>query len=378
MLQHLCKTLFLQERVEIEILSLIHEHTFDDITGWEPLKPRVFPIKYKNLYRYTKFGYSPEMCSWARNSEFDIVHTHGLWMYPSVVSLLLSMHNKRPYIMSVHGMLDPWALKNSRLAKKVLGALYENKHLKKATCVHALCEPEKQAIRKYGLTNPICTIPNGVSIPDNKAISLPPWQEQTVNGRKVLLFLGRIHPKKGLVNLINAWSLLLRQSSREAKEWILAIAGWDQLDHEAVIKRLVKDLEVDNSVLFLGPQFGEKKLAAYRNANAFILPSLSEGLPMTVLEAWANGLPVLMTKECNLPEGFCANAAIQIGTDIAGIGSGLQQLVSMHEDELCHLKENALRLVKENFSWQRIASDMKSVYEWMLGGGPVPSCVRTD
>jgi poly(glycerol-phosphate) alpha-glucosyltransferase len=129
------------------------------------------------------------------------------------------------------------------------------------------------------------------------------------------------------------------------------------------------------SVVFLGPQFGEAKAACYRECDAFILPSLSEGLPMVVLEAWSHGKPVLMTPECNLPEGFAANAAIRIQPSVESITQGLRELFRAPHSALCTLGTNGRKLVARKFTWPKVAADMKSVYEWVLGGGPKPGCV---
>jgi glycosyltransferase involved in cell wall biosynthesis len=130
-------------------------------------------------------------------------------------------------------------------------------------------------------------------------------------------------------------------------------------------------------VLFLGPQFGDDKAACYRNCDAFILPSLSEGLPMVVLEAWAYGKPVLMTPQCNLPEGFAANAAIRIETSVESIEQGLRELFLTPDSALRGTGERGRALVAGKFTWPKVAAEMKSVYAWALGGGPKPGCVET-
>src|SRR5207244_469476 len=129
------------------------------------------------------------------------------------------------------------------------------------------------------------------------------------------------------------------------------------------------------SLLFLGPRFGEEKATAYRNADAFVLPSLSEGLPMAVLEAWAHAKPVLMTPECNLPEGFEANAALPIGTTPEEIAAGLKVLRQMSDKDRSQMGNRGRALVATRFSWPRIGEQMRDVYEWALGGGAVPESV---
>jgi glycosyltransferase involved in cell wall biosynthesis len=206
----------------------------------------------------------------------------------------------------------------------------------------------------------------------------------------VLLYLGRLHPKKNLVTLLKAWVAVqkARVRSQKSDEWLLAIAGWDQGGHEEKLQRLATQLGIAwchitehltsnrTSLVFLGPQFGTDKDACYRACDAFVLPSLSEGLPMTVLEAWAYAKPVLMTPECNLPEGFAAEAAQRMGTTANEIATGLRQLVEMTEGER---KETGIRgrtLVAAKFSWPRIGQRMLAVYEWVLGGGTPPETVR--
>ena len=174
--------------------------------------------------------------------------------------------------MHPEGMLESWALRNGRWKKRIAALLYENEHLRGAACLRALSDAEAQSIRSYGLRNPICVIPNGVDLPDlreSNANSHPANQ-------KTLLYLGRLHPKKNISNLIRAWNETFNSQRGSADRWILAIAGWNQGGYESELKRIA----AGNSVIFLGPQFGSRKSECYRACDAFILPSLSEGLPM--------------------------------------------------------------------------------------------------
>lgn len=181
-----------------------------------------------------------------------------------------------------------------------------------------------------------------------------------------------------MANLIRAWKQTLNSHPSARDDWILAIAGWDQAGYGRELKRLNSDYGLAASVRFLGPLFGQEKDAAYRACNAFTLPSLSEGLPMAVLEAWAYAKPVLMTAECNLPEGFAAGAAVQIGTTAAEIAAGLNQLTEMSDSERTVMGSRGHALVVIKFSWARISEQMRSVHEWVLGGGPRPEAVRVD
>jgi glycosyltransferase involved in cell wall biosynthesis len=272
--------------------------------------------------------------------------------------------------VSPHGMLDPWALAVSSWKKKLAGAAFQNAHLHDAKCLHALCASEAESIRAYGLTNPICVIPNGIALPGPERHDAP-WSGQIPDSAKVLLYLGRLHPKKGLPNLIRAWAAV------SDPDWHLVIAGWDQGAHERELQTLAREVRA-SGIHFIGPQFNAAKSAAYQNADAFILPSLSEGLPMVILEAWAYGKPVLMTNACNLPEGFEHRAALRITAEVEGIAQGLRGLMDLPPEELSATGARGRSLVEQRFSWPKVAADLRTVYEWILQRGPRPECVRPE
>jgi poly(glycerol-phosphate) alpha-glucosyltransferase len=387
----------IQAGVDVEVIGMLDEFTAADIGSWSPARA----ISCQTLWPEA-FGYSPDFMRELIAYKPDLTHTHGLWQYPSVATNNYCRATKSPYVISPHGMLDPWALRNSRWKKSAAYALYEGTHLRGAACLRALCESEAQTMRQIGLKNPICVIPNGIDPPkDGKhpptqsygatgrsEIGKPPWAACVEQERKVLLYLGRIHPKKGLANLLHAWKATLN-SQPSTKDWVLAIAGWDQGGHELELKRLCdelglsfsdirtpnSELRTPNAVLFLGPQFGDEKAACYCHCDAFVLSSFSEGVPMVILEAWAHGRPVLMTPECNLPEGFAAGAALRIETNIESIARGLQNLFTMSAAERAQMGAHGLQLTQTRFSWPVVATELKRVYEWILGGGQSPACL---
>jgi glycosyltransferase involved in cell wall biosynthesis len=349
----------LAENNEVRVFGLEDPSAADDLATWSPLSAEAFPVQGPRA-----FGYAPALGRAVREAPLDVVHSHGLWMYPSIAA----HRSGKPCLISPHGMLDPWALALSRWKKKLAGAAFQNAHLREATCLHALCQSEADSIRAYGLRNPICVIPNGIDLPPPD-VEPASFEGSIPPDRKVLLYLGRIHPKKGLPSLIRAWPAA-------GDAWHLVIAGWDQGGHEDELKRLVGELHI-NRVHFAGPQFGAAKAAAYRRADAFILPSLSEGLPMVILEAWAHGKPVLMTDECNLPEGFAARAAIRIRPETDDLARGLRELAALPPTERDEMGKRGLHLVQERFAWPKIAESFQAVYAWSLSRGPQPACVTT-
>jgi poly(glycerol-phosphate) alpha-glucosyltransferase len=351
------------------VFGISDEKSAVDSLEWQPLPVHTFQPRFR------AWGYSDQLVPALLAADLDIVSTHGLWKYSSVASRRWHSRTARPYIVHAHGMLEAWALQNAKWKKRIAALLYQNQHLSGAACLRALCEAEAQSIRAYGMRNPICVIPNGVDLPEMVESSAPKAEKtvfQNFEGRKVLLYLGRLHPKKNVASLIRAWKQLLDSNPSIAKSWMLAIAGWG----ESAYEQKLKDMAAAASVVFVGAQFGVEKNASYRACDAFILSSLSEGLPMTVLEAWAHAKPVLMTPECNLPEGFAAEAAIQIGTSPEEIAAGLKQLIEMSGDDRRAMGDRGRTLVATKFSWPRIGEQMQSVFEWVLGDGPTPQTVR--
>jgi glycosyltransferase involved in cell wall biosynthesis len=343
------------------VFGIRDEQSAVDLQEWQPLSVQTFRPQLR------AWGYSNQLVPAMLGADLDVLSVHGLWKYCSVGSQRWHRGTDRPYIVHPHGMLDQWALRNARWKKRIAAVLYENQHLRGAACLRALSEAEARSIRSYGLRNPICVIPNGVDLPDLRESNA---KTQSENG-KTLLYLGRLHPKKNLINLIRAWNQLSNSQCAESKCWVLAIAGWDQGGYESELRRIA----AADSIVFLGSRFGAEKSQCYRTCDAFILPSLSEGLPMTVLEAWAYAKPVVMTPECNLLEGFSAGAALRVGPTPEEIADGLRSIIQMSDDGRKAMGARGRDLVTTKFSWPRIGEQMRAVYEWVVLGGAPPVTV---
>jgi len=384
------RELRLAHGVEIDIIGMEDRFSAKDALRWLPLKPRAIKVQGPGA-----LGYSRDLLP-ALDTKADLLYAATLWKYASWAALQWAERTGKPMIVAPHGSLDAWALRNAAWKKRIAAALFKNRQFKKAACLRALSTAEAASFREYELRGPITIIPNGVDLPIEGSIKYRSIDE--LAGMRKILFLGRLHPKKGLPNLIRAFknNIINRGSNQECR-WQLIVAGWDQVGHESELKSLCDELGLswsdrgissggqesqtltpESEIHFYGPAFGQQKEDLLRSSDAFILPSLSEGLPMSVLEGWAYSLPVLMTEECNMPEGFAAGAALRITTDIEGIASGLDTLFSMSEAERLAMGDCGKELVKENFTWERVASQMKEVYDWLLGGGPAPASVRLN
>ncbi|MBP1804841.1 glycosyltransferase [Rubellimicrobium aerolatum] len=354
--------------VAVEVLAGEDEFSQADRPAWEPVPVRTFRPSGPRA-----FGYLPGLAACLDAGPPDLVHLHGLWTYPSAAALRWS-RGRRRRVVSPHGMLDPWALRNSAWKKRVAGFLYEGANLRGAACLHALCQPELEAFRAHGLTGPAAIIPNGVDLSRADGTHPPPpWASRVPDGAKRLLYLGRLHPKKGLLPLVQGFG---RAAAPARSDWHLVIAGWDQGGHAAELRAQAADLGLQGRVHLVGPQFGADQRATLAAADAFVLPSLSEGLPMAVLEAWAFGRPVVMTPECNLPVGFSAGAALETRADARSLAASLDALFSLSDAERAAIGRRGRALVEERFDWRRVAADMAALYGWVLGGGPAPDFVE--
>jgi glycosyltransferase involved in cell wall biosynthesis len=297
----------------------------------------------------------------------DILHLHGIWGAASRGAWSLARSkNHRPMMISAHGMLETWALAQSRWKKRLAWKAWNGRLIRSANCLHALCDEEATSIANLLPGARICIIPNGVDLPSE----FPEVERDSE--RKIILFVGRIHPKKGLSPLIEAWA---RAPGIVADGWRLTVAGWDDGGHERALRARVDALGLGASVAFVGSVSGAGKDELFRKASAFILPSLSEGLPMSVLEAWSYGLPVLMTDECHLTSGFAEGAARRIEPTVASIVEGLEDFAARaNRGGLDSMGKRGRALVERRYSWAHIGADMADVYEWLLGGIK-PACV---
>ena len=326
-----------------------------------PIALRRHPVHEKLLMRRSR-----EMGPALTWEEADLFHSHGLWAAPSIVVPRVARRRNLPWIVSPHGMLEPWALGQGRWKKRIAFRLFENRHLEGASCLRALCLAEAESIRSLGFEQPIAVIPNGVELP---RIS----ENGSEGPRKTMLFLGRIHPKKGLEQAIQAWARLHRSGLLSG--WRFVIAGWDEDGHRSRLERLCRSQGLQDSLTFTGPVFGDEKERLFREADAFILPSFSEGLPMAVLEAWSNALPVIMTEACHLEEGFDANAALLVQPEEASLAAGIEAMLSLEETARIEMGRRGRRLVERSYSWKAVTAEMTSVYDWVVGRSAQPDCV---
>jgi glycosyltransferase involved in cell wall biosynthesis len=315
-----------------------------------------------------RFGISQEMFLWVKkiikNNKITIIHVHSLWMLPNIYPRWLLKNSSKVYsVISPRGTLSNYAMNRNYLLKKIIWTLLQKKVLEDSSCIHATAYSEYGDIRKLGFRNPVCIIPNGIDLPNIDNYS----KSKRLNR---LLFLGRLHPKKGLLNLVKAWARL------EAlyPEWELVIVGPDNGGHSKDLIDLIEKLSLKR-VLIMPPVFGDEKFKILSESDIFVMPTFSENFGMTVAEALASGTPVIATKGAPW-EGLEENSCgwwIDIG--INPLVNAMREGMDLGSDELQLMGQLGRAWMDRDYSWDAIGEEMGRVYRWISSGGPRPKSV---
>lgn len=303
----------------------------------------------------------------------DIIHDHGLWLYPNWIATKWAHHYKKPLVITPHGLLGPNHLQRSRWKKLVAWYCFDRRSVVNASCVHLFTQNEIQHIRHFGVTCPLAVIPNGVDIWDlpDKGVFANRFAQS--HGKKVLLFLARVHPIKGVFDLVDAWKII----SKRYPEWHLVIAGSPEAECVNKVEVEIEKYGLQSSATLVGPQYGQHRLEAYAAADAFVLPSYAEGFSTSILEAMACRLPVVYTDPCNFPEAAERGASIVGPTGTEALARNIERLFQLSDVERIRMGAAGRKLIQEKYTWPQVAKRMKQTYEWILGGGQPPSWIDT-
>ncbi|MDP1737475.1 MAG: glycosyltransferase [Caulobacter sp.] len=297
----------------------------------------------------------------ARHAE--ILHMHGLWLMPNIYPADAARAARKPLVISPRGMLGAPALRFSPLKKRAFWRVLQERAALSASLMHATSEAEFEDIRAYGLTNPVAIIPNGVD--------LPPVSGVTRRRSRTVLSLGRIHPKKGLDTLVRAWARL----GGRAEGWRLRIVGPSEVGHAEKLRGLASDLNLA-TVDIEGPLFGDDKLAAYRQADLFVLPTQHENFAMTVAEALAAQLPVISSKGAPWSGLERERCGWWIDHGDEPLAAALAHALALPIDELAAMGNRGRDWMEREYSWNRVGREMFEAYRWLVLKGPPPSTVR--
>lgn len=305
---------------------------------------------------------APAMKSALEQLNPDVVDVQGLWTWSSRLSLDYWRRYGKAYIITPRGMLDPWARRNSAWKKRLFSFYAESAHLRNVYCLRATAGMEAEHFRNMGLHAPIAIVPNAISVPE----LLPrPYKES-----RQVLFLSRIHPKKGIDILLNAWSKL----EERHPGWVLVIAGIDENGHEAELKSLAKRLNLKR-VSFPGPVHGAAKDALYRQSDLFVLPTYTENFGLVVAEALAQEVPVITTKNApwsGLKDNQCG---WWISLDQDKLVATMKNAMTLPREELWSMGVRGRTWIKKDFSHEKVSSMMRDVYLWCAGRSEKPEHV---
>ena len=296
------------------------------------------------------------------STDYDILHDHGIWLTSNRVVCAVAQANQLMRVVSPRGMVSRWALSNGRIKKAIAWALYQKRDLRSAHAFHATSAMEADEIRRLGLSQPIAIIPNGVDAPEQITISK--------TNSKEMLFLSRIHPKKGIENLLRAWQKTLLGS-----DWRLKIVGPSEPDYLSKLQDEANRLQVSDSIEFLGPVDDSKKWECYSQASVFVLPSHSENFGIVVAEAMAAGLPVLTTSGTPWDVIGEKNFGWFVEPTVDGIAPALLQIRDCPASTLSEIGHRAAEWANQEFAWNAIGEDMYLFYRWLIGSASKPNFV---
>lgn len=348
---------------EITIFSPFRQGEELEVVKPKGVKLRLFHQSFIDKL-WTSYSLELQRAVQEEVNNFDIIHIHEIWHYPHYIAYKAAKKAGKPYVITIHGALDPWCLDYKSFKKKIYSLLIQKRILKESSVIHAVTNEEVKQIKNFISNNNISIIPNGINPED--FINLPSRKElerlyPKLIGKKVLFFLGRIHPIKGLDLLVKVFGII----ARERDDVRLLIAGPDSDGYEAKVKQILEKERALDKVIFTGMLEGRNKLAALGGADIFILPSYSEGFSMAILEAMICKLPVIITHQCNFSEVAEVEAGIVIESDTKSLAQALSRL--LNAPHLCkEMGENGRKLVLKNFTWDKIADKMIKVYEEIL------------
>lgn len=299
------------------------------------------------------------------NSGADIIHAHGVWLPGTRIAARVARQYDIPLVVSPHGHLQPWAMAHKSWKKSLAWGAYGKRSLNLASVVQAASSDEAFEIRTLGVKSPVAVIPNVVDLPHSGVLV-----GRGGGDLRVALFLSRIHPSKGLLNLVHAWSTV------RPLGWQLIVAGSDEINHLSQVKEAVRESGLSESIRFVGAVPYESRWEWYSRADLFILPTYSENFGLTVAEALGAGVPVITTKAAPwraLEEWDCG---WWIDTGTESLAAALQVATKLEGDVRRDMGLRGRRFVMEHYSPTPVAENLQAVYGWVRRESERPAGVE--
>lgn len=317
-----------------------------------------------------KLRYSPKLLKSLRrvaSPPRTIMHVHNLWNYVPFAAYHIAKLQGIPLVVSLRGTMSDWAWSQNSLAKQVAWRLFQKAMLDSASAIHATSVEEADSVQARRVTSPVHLIPNGIDLAEFSRLSTrcDAKLKLGLDARKRhLLFLSRLHPKKGIEKLVDAWSMLHASVRRQ---WQLLIVGESKDPHYRLsLQKRVEAKRVSESISFLGHLPGAQRLEAYAAAEAFVLPSYSENFGIVVLEALAAGLPIITTTGTPWREVEERGAGYYIEARRDALLNAMLSI--MINDDLRERMSIEARVIAQRYSWKRIGESFDALYKFVLTG----------
>lgn len=293
----------------------------------------------------------------------DIVHIHGIWNLGLHRCAVICRRWNIPYVIAPRGMLEPWSLQQKRFKKRIARYLYQDKDLKYAAALHATAESEARQFGKLGFMNPVIVSPNGVNVPKTL--------DRTAHQDRSILFVSRMHPKKGVLELVEAFALCAT-CSPQLKDWHVELVYTTnsdlEIEYEAKVKSRVDELGFDDKFIFTGSLDDDAKWQAYARADLFVLPTYSENFGIVVAEALWASVPVVTTKGTPWNELDTEKCGKWIDIGVEPLAEALKEMIAMSDDARRQMGAKGRKLVEGKYTWGAVVKAMVKGYEDILNG----------
>ena len=295
-----------------------------------------------------------------------LIHDHGIWSPANHFVAMTARRFQIPLVIHTRGMLEPWALDYRAWKKRLAMSLYQRRDLEFAALLFVTAEQEAENVRRLGLKQPLAVTPNGVEFPADAECRIKSMLPR--DSRRTAVFISRIHPKKGLLTLVEAWGRL------RPSQWRLLIAGPDEGGHLAEVLRHVRAFGIEQSVEYIGEVEGESKVALFESADLVVLPSFSENFGVVVAESLAHGVPVITTRGTPWSELPSSGCGWWVDPTLDALTETLREALGLETAILSSMGERG-RIFVRKYDWRAVTQQTIEVYRWVLGLGPMPACV---